>query len=262
MQIIELLMLLPFWCVFLITVALALLSVEAGLWLGKYQAQGSEAAKQVALSDLVRATSGLLVFMLAFTFSLAASRFDARRTAVLDEANAIGTTYLRAGLLPDPYRAETRRLLRQYVEVRLKAVQSGKIQEAIAPAEDIQARLWAEAEAAGGKNSGSIVAGLFISSLNDVIDLHAKRVMLGLRNRIPTSIWAALFFLEVCALGMMGYHSGLKGVPRLPAILPMALSFSVVLLLIVDLDRPQEGSLKVSQEPLTDLLENFDRRGP
>lgn len=252
-------MLQPLWGVFLITVALALLSLGAGLWLGKHHGRRSEAAKQVALNDLVQATSALLVFMLGFTFSLAASRFDARRTEVLNEANAIGTTYLRAGLLADPYRTETRRLLRQYMEVRMNAAQSGKIQEGFAHAEDVQTRLWAEAETAGGKNPGSIATGLFISSLNDMIDL--SRVWHALRDRIHTSIWTALFFLEVCAMAMMGYQSGLKGAPRLIAIIPMALAFSVVLLLIVDLDRPREGWLNVSQQPLIDLLKDFDRHG-
>lgn len=85
---------------------------------------------------------------------------------VLDEANAIGATYLRAELVPKPQRTEIRKLLREYVTVRVKGVQTGKIEYGIARSEELQDRLWSEAVALSEKNSGSIVAGLFIQSLS------------------------------------------------------------------------------------------------
>ena len=161
-----------------------------------------------------RPRSHLLAFMLAFTFGLAASRFDVRRGLVIDEANAIGTTYLRAGLLPEPHRSDVRSLLREYVDVRLEAVQPGKLSQSIGRSEELHARLWAHAVAVGEKNPGSIVVGLFIASLNEVIDLHAKRLALGVRNRIPGTIWAALYFVAIIGTSVMGYHAGLAGSGR------------------------------------------------
>ncbi|MDB6023675.1 MAG: hypothetical protein JWQ04_3532 [Pedosphaera sp.] len=214
------------------------------------------------ITEIVTAMFGLLAFMLGFTFSLAASRFDARRVLVIEEANAIGTTYLRAGLLSEPYRTEIRKLLREYVKARVTSVQSGEIPQGMARADEMQERLWAEAVAAGGKNPGSILTGLFISSLNEVIDLHAKRIAFGLRNHIPTSIWAALCFLAVCTMGTMGYHTGLAGARSLLVIIPLVLTFSSVLFLIADLDHPQKGLLRVSQQALIDLLDKWNAKGP
>ncbi|MDB6016162.1 MAG: hypothetical protein JWR19_651 [Pedosphaera sp.] len=253
---------LPLFGIFAATVAVLLLFAEAGFRLGRYQGQRSEMAQKAPIAEIVSAMLGLLAFMLGFTFSLAASRFDARRALVVDEANAIGTTYLRAGLLSEPYRMEIRKLLRDYVKARLTYVQAGEIAQGMARADEMQERLWAEAVAAGGKNPGSIVTGLFIASLNEVIDLHAKRIAFSLRNHIPTSIWDALYFLAVCTIGTMGYHMGLVGARNVLAIIPLVLAFSVVLFLIADLDHPQKGLLKVSQQALVDLLDKWNTEGP
>ena len=210
--------LLPIWGVFLATVAVVLLAVEGGFRLGQYRRRRSEQEDRPPVGEMVAATLALLAFMLAFTFGLAASRFDVRRGLVIDEANAIGTTYLRAGLLPEPHRSDVRSLLREYVDVRLEAVQPGKLSRSIGRSEELHARLWAHAVAVGEKNPGSIVVGLFIASLNEVIDLHAKRLALGVRNRIPGTIWAALSFVAIIGTSVMGYHAGLAGSGRSLAI--------------------------------------------
>jgi hypothetical protein len=244
---------LPLWGAFGVTVAILLLAVEAGFLLGGHQRRQSEEAQKAEVGEIVVALLGLMSLLLAFTFSLAASRAETRRSLVLEEANAIGTTWLRAGLLSEPYRGEIRGLLREYLEARLGAVQSGQVQQGIVRSEDLQNRLWAQAVAVGQKEPGSIVAGLFIASLNEVIDLHAKRVMFGLRTRIPPSIWAVLYSVTLLSLGAMGYNAGLAGARRSRAIFILVLTVSTVLLLIADLDRPQEGLVKASQQSLADL---------
>ena len=245
--------LLPIWGVFLATVAVVLLAVEGGFRLGQYQRRRSEQEDRPPVGEMVAATLALLGFMLAFTFGLAASRFDVRRGLVIDEANAIGTTYLRAGLLPEPHRSDVQSLLREYVDVRLEAVQPGKLCQSIGRSEELHARLWAHAVAVGQKNPGSIVVGLFIASLNEVIDLHAKRLTLGVRNRIPGTIWVVLYFVAIIGTSAMGYHAGLAGSGRSLALLALVLAFSAVVTLIADLDRPQEGLLRVSQQTMIDL---------
>jgi len=245
--------LLPIWGVFLATVLVVLLAVEGGFRLGQYRRRRSEQEDRPPVGEMVAATLALLAFMLAFTFGLAASRFDVRRGLVIEEANAIGTTYLRAGLLPEPHRSDVRSLLREYVDVRLEAVQPGKLSQSIGRSEELHARLWAHAIAVGEKNPGSIVVGLFIASLNEVIDLHAKRLALGVRNRIPGTIWAALSFVAIIGTSVMGYHAGLAGSGRSLALLALVLAFSAVVTLIADLDRPQEGLLRVSQQTMIDL---------
>src|SRR5262245_745749 len=110
----------PLWGLYLGTVLIVFLSVESGRRLGKRR-QHSDAAKDPSVGAMVGATLGLLAFMLAFTFGMASTRFEARRQVLLEEANAIGTAYLRAELLPQMQRTAIRKLLREYVDDRLEA---------------------------------------------------------------------------------------------------------------------------------------------
>jgi hypothetical protein len=116
---------LPLWALFIVILLVVLLSVEFGYRLGKYRRSRREEEKEAPLGTMVAATLGLLAFILAFTFGLAAQRFDTRRQVLLDEANAIGTTYLRAGMLPERGQ-EVRDLLRTYVATRLDARSVGQ----------------------------------------------------------------------------------------------------------------------------------------
>src|SRR5215472_16903310 len=144
--------LLPLWALFISILLIVLLSVECGYRLGKYRRSRHEEEKEAPLGTMIGATLGLLAFILAFTFGLAAARFDSWRQVLLDEANAIGTTYLRAGMLPERG-GQIRGLLRDCVRARLEAVQPGKLAEGIRRSEDIQQKLWTEAEILGQKNA-------------------------------------------------------------------------------------------------------------
>jgi hypothetical protein len=206
---------------------------------------------------MVASILALVALVLGFTFSLAASRFDARRLAVLEEANAIGTAYLRARLLPEPQRTKISNLLREYVEVRVHATEKGQTPQALKRSEELHNRLWAQAAAAAEADSHSIVTGVFIQSLNNVIDLHATRVFVGMHSRIPLVIWIGLFGLAMLGMAAVGYQCALSATRRSPAMLALILAFSVVLLLIADLDRGQEGWLRVSQQALIDLQKSM-----
>jgi hypothetical protein len=251
---------LPLWGLFIAILVIVLLSIECGYRLGKYRRGRHGQEKEAPVGTMVGATLGLLAFILAFTFGLAAARFDTRRQVLLDEANAIGTTYLRAGMLPERGE-EVRRLLRDYVGVRLDAVRSGDVAEGIRQSKTIQQQVWTEAETVAQKNPNSIVVGLFIQSLNETIDLHAKRVQAGVRSRIPGAIWVGLFAVAVLSLTAMGYLEGLSGTRRSLAVVAVAVAFSVVIELIADLDRPQEGVLRVSQQALVDLQRSMTPTG-
>ena len=256
MEVTVLIDLLPLWAILPITIAMCLLAVEFGYRYAAHRQRQSEGEKESPVSGMVGATLGLLAFMLAFTFGLAGSRFEDRRQVVLSEANAVGTTYLRAAMLPEPMRTETQDLLREYVDVRLEAVQSGKVEQALVKSEELHNQLWVQAVAATEKDRTPIT-GLFVSSLNEVIDLHAKRVMAGLRSRVPGVIWIVLYVLAILAMVMMGYHSGLVHSRRSIAVIALVIGFSSVLYLIADLDRPAQGTLQVSQQSLMDLRKSM-----
>ena len=249
---------LPLWAFFIVVLLIALASVEGGYRLGKRaHKRRKEEAENAPFSEMVGALLGLLALILAFTFGFGAQRFDSRRQTILDEANAIGTTYLRARMLPER-RDEIQALLKEYVDVRLKTVLENDVGDGIRLSENIQNRLWAQAVALGEKNPNSIVVGLFIQSLNETIDLHAKRVQVGLRNRIPAAIWFVLVAMMIVSLVVMGYHAGLGGGIRSLAVLAVALAFSAVIGLIADLDRPQQGLHKVDQHALMDLQRSMN----
>jgi hypothetical protein len=244
---------LPLWGFLLASGLLLLLALEGGYRIGRWRHANRPDEREQPVGGMVASILGLLALVLGFTFSLAASRFEARRQTVLEEANAVGTTFLRARLLPHPERAEVERLLREYVDVRVRGVAEGRIEEVVVRSETIHELLWDEASSAAEKNAGSIMTGVFIQSLNDVIDLHAKRVMVGIRSRVPLVIWGGLFGLAVLGMMSVGYQAGLSTTRRSPAMLGLVLAFSVVLSLIADLDRGREGLLQVSQQALIDV---------
>ena len=161
-------------------------------------------------------------------------------------------------MLPQPERTQAVDLLREYVNIRLAAVQAGMLEEGTRRSGEIQNLLWDQAMSATSKDSRSIPIGLFVQSLNQLIDLHAQRLMVGLHSRIPIVIWFVLIFVAALSFGSMGYQSGLTGARCSPAVLPLALTFAVVLWMVVDLDRPQEGLLRVSQQPMIELRSMMD----
>ncbi len=247
---------LPLWLLFPLTIALVIGAVELGYRVGRRRRRfeaGGEPEKDAPVGAIVAATLGLLAFMLGFTFSLAASRFDDRRRIVIDESNAMGTTYLRAGMLPEPHASSVQPLLREFVEVRLSMVDPTAIEAGLARSAELQQRLWAEATATFNEDPHSLVAGLFTQALNEMIDLHAKRNMFALHSRLPELVWLVLYLIALTAMMSLGYQQGLSGSRRSLAVGALALTFSAVILLIADLDRPQQGLLRVSQRSMRDL---------
>jgi hypothetical protein len=191
---------------------------------------------------------------------MALSRFEARRDAVLNEANAIGTTALRARLLPEPHRTESLKLLREYVKIRLditeRPLSETEVKAAIDRSNAIQETLWQQAKAMAAKDSGMVPTGLFIQTLNEMIDNQGKRLA-AFRNRVPNIVLLSLFGLAAMAVGFSGYASGLDPRrTRLPVYV-MGLLISVVIILILDLDRPSSGFIKVSQQPMIDTADSI-----
>jgi hypothetical protein len=248
----------PLWGMFLAFGLLLWASMESGYRLGKWRRARISDEKEQPVGAMVASILGLVALVLGFTFSLAGMRFDARRMAILEEANAIGTTYLRAKLLPEPQRSEVIRLLREYVEVRLAGVEEGKTEQALARSEELHALLWAQAAAAAEQDTSSIMTGIFIQSLNETIDLHSKRVLVGIRSRIPLVIWIGLFGLAMLGMSAVGYQAALSATRRSPAMIALILSFAVVLLFIADLDRGQEGLIRIGQQSLIDLQKSME----
>lgn len=238
---------LPF--IFFASLVLFAITSEAGHRLG------ARDHKEANVATLEAAVLGLLALMLSFTFAMAVTRFDARRDALLREANAIGTAGLRARLLPAPHNAESLNLLRDYVGVRVSLMDATGAQPsldaAVGRANALQESLWREAKSAAAKDNGMVPTGLFIQALNDVFDAQETRLT-AYRHRVPRIVFFALYGIAALGVGFSGYASGLERRRwRLPVYL-VALLVASVILLIQDIDRPDSGSVRVSAQPMID----------
>ena len=208
------------------------------------------------VSTLEGAILGMLALMIGFTFAMALSRFEVRRDAVLSEANAIGTTALRARLLPAPHNAEVLKLLREYVQVRLDITRRMptplELNAAINRSNELQEALWQQAKAVAAKDSGIVPTGLFIQTLNEMIDNQEKRLT-ALRNRVPNMVLIALYGIATVSSAFAGYAEGLEARRRRLSVYIMGMLVSVIILFIQDLDRPGTGFITVSQQPMINV---------
>lgn len=248
----------------LAALAAFLVVIEIGFRPGRRRLAGSDDSVKAHVAALQAALLGLLALLLGFTFAMALSRFDTRRTLVLEEANAIGTTYLRSQFLPQPQRREVAGLLRAYVAARLVFYDAGidkpRLDAANATAARLQERLWSVATAVAAQDPRSVPMGLFVQSLNDVIDLHEKRLT-ALQSHVPEVVLHLLLTVSAVALGFVAYGCGLTGQRRYVSTAFVALLIALVLTTILDLDRPRRGLITVNQESLLRLQDALERGG-
>ncbi|HYP57878.1 MAG TPA: hypothetical protein VEQ35_06290 [Beijerinckia sp.] len=221
---------------------------------------GLRVSGQANISTLEAAMLGLLALMISFTFAMALMRFDARRDALLGEANAIGTAALRARLLPAPQNAESLKLLRDYVQIRLDITghtpTPAEMNAAIERSNEIQGALWLLAKAVMAKDNAMVPTGLYIQALNETFDDQQKRLT-ALRNRVPNIVLLALYGVAIVAIGFAGYAGGVDQRRwRLPVYI-MSVLVAAVILLIQDIDRPSAGFISVNQQPMIDTANSL-----
>ena len=232
-----------------------------GVWDAQYFHAGPEQEQRAQVGTVQAALLGLLGLMLGFTFAMGLSHFDLRRQLVIDEANSIGTTGLRASLLPDQYRDDVVRLLREYVDARVAFYQSGTdpalLQASIDKSGNLQQQMWLDAVAAARERPNPIT-GSFIQSLNETIDLSAKRLE-ALENRIPAIVWWVLFLAAAVACFLTGR---LYRRQRTFAVFALPLVLAAVLGLIADLDAPRTGLIRISQRSMIRLQAEHLYSGP
>src|SRR5262249_15125403 len=145
---------------------------------------------------------GLVAFLLAFSFNMAAGGFQERRDNLIEDVNSIGTTYLRADMIAEPERSNIKALLREYVDNRIDSASRDEMRARQARTNELQNALWQQAAAAAEKDR-SPITGLFVSAMNEMIDRHAKRATIIFEHHIPDSIWIALLGLTVLGIAAM-----------------------------------------------------------
>jgi hypothetical protein len=237
----------PSWAIMLVAFLAVLAACDAGFRFGVRKGPVAEGKDP---SSILEASAFTLLALLAgFSFSLALGRYDARRTTFVREANAIGTAFLRAQLLDEKTAPPVRADLRAYVGERLLFAQADAAPErregADAKSAQLQADLWNLAIDAGRRDAHSTMTPLFIAALNDVINLSTEERAV-LTNHIPDVVIIWLLLIALIASAMLGYGFGrdnnrarvFKGL--------FALMVAMVLGLILDLDRPQRGIIRVN----------------
>jgi hypothetical protein len=237
--------------------------IELGFRLGQRKNHTATADSKTHINTIQSAILGILALILGFTFSLSLQRFDSRSEAVAAEANAIGTTYLRAQLLPAPVRADARATLRNYIDLR---VQEGKVslgntaarQKLLAQAEAGQTALWAYATKAAELDPNPVHTGLFIQSLNDLIDNFGLREA-ALYRHVPEAVLWLLFLTFLLAGAVVGFSAGVASHRPAFATYLMVLLMTVLVFIILDLDHPRRGFVEVSQKSMLDLQSSVNK---
>ena len=241
------------WELWLIIAALVFGFVAAGY------AAGRVLRTQETLREPVGIVQGaffaLVGLILAFGLTLALGRYDTRRAAVVDDADTIGTTYLRAQTLAEPMRSRSLQLLRQYTDASLELSEAvpttARFDDAIAQEDTLQRRLWSLAgDALTGAPQDSAPR-LYVETLNEMIDQQTVRVA-ALNNRIPTAVLVLEVFGAAFAFGLLALYTALHGRGATTVVLAGAL-VTLLLLVIFDLDRPTRGLIRVPDTPLIAL---------
>ena len=248
---------LPIYVIFFIIALLSLVFFELGFRISKRVHLKTDPMETKTIGQISTGLLGMLAFVLAFTFSMAASQYERRKQMVLEEANAIGTAYLRADLIDEPYTNELKQLLREYVNTRLDAVKKKNTAKDIVSSIEIHRLLWTQVRTAAKAHPNTNTS-LMVQSVNEVIDMHEKRLTAGLRDKIPTSIWITLFAISGMAMLTIGIEQGFEASRRIIVIIPMILAFAALTTLIVELNRPQSGILKVGQESMISLQKSME----
>jgi len=249
----------PEWLIGLATLVLLILSVEIGYKIGlKIKVELSEPMR-TQISTIQTAILTIFTFLLGFTFAMSLSRFDLRKQMVVKESNAIGTAALRSQLLPENQRLKMVELFKEYIKVEFSITSRANISlkentELNNDAKRIQNLMWLEAFNATENNPLSVPAGLFATSINQLIDVKTERDI-AIANHVPEIVLLGLLLFALLAIGILGYGNGLAAThARYPAaILCIVITLSIIL--IIDLDRPNRGLTKVSQDSMIELMD-------
>jgi hypothetical protein len=250
---------LPIWVDGTLFLLLFLLTVEGGFRMGfrRHRAAGDE--KETVRGDVTLGSMlALLGLMLAFTYAFSLGRSDMRKQAIVNEANAIGTAFLRADLGAEPGRSELRQGLLEYAQTRAisNELYGEELREAIDRSLQAQARLWpATKRALQGDVPGPIQASI-VQGVNEVLDTHAIRIAV-INDRIPAAVLILLLLTAAGALAVAAYNAGLNGNIHRWRMSAFSLVLAAMMMIIVDFDRGKQGFIRVSNQALEAVVRDM-----
>lgn len=251
----------PIWVSGLVFLVTLLLSMWVGHLIGRHYYNSSDKRVKRGKSDVVlTGLFALLGLILAFTYAFSLSRADARKQALVGEANAISTAFLRADLAADPVRRELKTLLLEYAKTRVISeddlTDGDVLYQKIENSLRIQEKLWPVAlkSIAAGVSGPKEIS--ILHSINDVLDAHTMRIVNGFDN-LPTAVLLLMLTIAAGALGIAGYNSGLAGHQDRWGLRVLSLLLAIVMLLITDFDRAHAGYVRIDQRPLLHTIKSM-----
>lgn len=246
---------------FIVPLFAVLIPIFIGERYGVYRSKKIPAPESSPVSTIVSAALGLLAFLLAFTFQIAVNRYTDRKEMLINEVTTIRTAYLRSGLVPEPFRTETRKYLIEYTDLRVELAKDiSKLDNSMARTEHILDTLWNYSERIADQDRSSEAYSLYISSVNDLVDKYNQRVTVSLEYRIPVSVLYTLCMITFLSMFTLGYQIGISGRASFRLSILLAIIFAIIIFLILALDRPELGLTRLNQKPMLKLQQQLQQK--
>ena len=235
---------------------------EIGFRVGRWWQDRMPGEQEGPTGVLVGALLGLMAFLLAITMGMAADRFDARRGLVLAEANAIGKAYQEADYLPQPQADQLKELLREYLPLRVATDDRAQVVANVQASAELHRQMWAITADVAATGWLSDLMSSLGESITDIVSFNETRVVSGLYARVPETVLLLLLAGSALSLAMVGYSAGLTRRRSVLSAVVLIVALGAVMALVIDLDRPQEGFLRVSQQALLDVQQWIGEPSP
>jgi len=256
---------LPVWAFGLMIVGFLLVAMELGAWNGRRIARkngAAEGGKGAKRSDLeIGALLALMGLVLAFTYSFGLGRIDLRKQALVNEANAIGTAFLRADLLPEPGRTELRERLLEYARTRIVSDEArgslALIREGIAASLAAQSRIWPATKDALAQDVPGHLQILTVQAINGVLDAHTTRMAVGF-DRLAPSVFFFMVALASLSVGFAAQNAASEGSLNRARITVFAFALAALIFIIIDFDNSSRGLIQLSQDSLINLVRDME----
>jgi hypothetical protein len=253
----------PVWIIVCLLLVMTI-AAEVGYRVGRRLHPKSDDAGRGHFGSIVGSLLGLLALLLSFTFAMSANRYDVRRQLVVTDANALEALYLQSSLLPDAARGSFKQLLRDYIDLRSQIAglhhdaTEKEISELTARSEAIHGQMWNVVKESASTNPPARGVDSMFKNLIDVMSVHRSR-MFAWESRVPDSVIWLLLLGCVAGTAAIGLSGGLGNHRGLPARFIVTILLCATIYVVLDLDRPQEGLIHISQRPILHLRQIVDR---